>query len=61
MWFLALFLSDIINQYVVFTKVCNEQIAIHGRSQMVVLEAICIRKDRNVLNEYLSSKEKEVV
>lgn len=53
--------GDIINQYVIFTKVCNEQIAIHGRSQKAVLEAIRICKDRNVLNEYLSSKEKEVV
>ena len=32
--------GDIINQYVIFTKVCNEQIAIHGRSQKAVLEAI---------------------
>ena len=53
--------SDIINQYVIFTKMCNEQIAIHGRSQKAVLEAIRICKDRNVLSEYLSSKEKEVV
>ena len=52
---------DIINQYVIFTKVCNEQMAIHGRTQKAVLEAIRICKDRNVLREYLSSKEKEVV
>lgn len=53
--------GDIINQYIIFTKVCNEQIAIHGRSQKAVLEAIRICKDRNVLSEYLISKEKEVV
>ena len=53
--------GDIINQYVIFTKVCNEQIAIHGRSQKAVLETIRICKDRNVLAEYLGSKEKEVV
>ena len=53
--------GDIINQYVIFTKVCNEQIAIHGRSQKTVMEAIRICKDRNVLVEYLGSKEKEVV
>lgn len=53
--------GDIINQYVIFTKVCNEQIAIHGRSQMAVLEAIRICRDRNVLAEYLGSKAKEVV
>ena len=53
--------GDIINQYVVFTKVCNEQIAIYGRTKRAVLEAIRICKDKNVLKEYLESKEKEVV
>ena len=53
--------GDIINQYVIFTKVCNEQIALYGRTQKSVLEAIRICKDRNVLREYLESREKEVV
>ena len=53
--------GDIINQYVIFTKVCNEQVAIHGRTREAVREAIRICKDRNVLKEYLSSMEQEVV
>lgn len=53
--------GDIINQYVVFTKVCNEQVAKHGRTREAVQEAIRICKERNVLKEYLSSREKEVV
>lgn len=53
--------GDIINQYVVFTRVCNEQVAIHGRTREAVQEAIRICKERNVLKEYLSSREKEVV
>lgn len=53
--------GDIINQYVVFTKVCSEQIAIYGRAKKAIQEAIRICKDRNVLKEYLESKEKEVV
>ncbi|MDE7426006.1 MAG: hypothetical protein K2N51_20295 [Lachnospiraceae bacterium] len=53
--------GDIINQYVIFTKVCSEQIAIHGRTRRAILEAIHICKDKNVLKEYLESKEKEVV
>ena len=53
--------GDIINQYVVFTKICNEQVAIHGRTREAVQEAIRICKERNVLKEYLSSREKEVV
>lgn len=53
--------GDIINQYVVFTKVCTEQITIYGRNRKAILEAIRICKDKNVLKEYLESKEKEVV
>ena len=53
--------GDIINQYVIFTRVCNEQVAIHGRTREAVQEAIRICKDRNVLKEYLSGREKEVV
>ena len=53
--------GDIINQYVIFTKVCNEQMKKHGRTRKAVMEAIRICKDRNVLSEYLSSKESEVV
>lgn len=53
--------GDIINQYVVFTKICNEQVAIYGRTREAVQEAIRICKERNVLKEYLSSREKEVV
>lgn len=33
----------------------------HGRTRKAVMEAIRICKDRNVLGEYLSSKESEVV
>ena len=53
--------GDIINQYVIFTKVCNEQMKKYGRTRKAVMEAIRICKDRNVLREYLSSKESEVV
>ena len=53
--------GDIINQYVAFTKVCNEQMKKHGRTREAIVEAIRICKDRNVLKEYLSKKESEVV
>jgi hypothetical protein len=36
-------------------------VAIHGRTREAVQEAIRICKERNVLKEYLSSREKEVV
>ncbi len=53
--------GDIINQYVIFTKVINDQVRIYGRTRQAVVEAIRICKDRNVLKEYLESKEKEVI
>ena len=53
--------GDIIHQYVTFSKVCQEQVSIHGRTRKAIQEAIRICKDRNVLKEYLESKEKEVV
>lgn len=53
--------GDIINQYVIFTKVCNEQVKLYDRTKKAILETIRICKDRNVLKEYLESREKEVV
>lgn len=53
--------GDIINQYVIFTKVCNEQVKLYGRTKKAILETIHICKDSNVLKEYLESREKEVV
>ena len=53
--------NDIIYQYVTFTKVLNEQIVIHGRSERAVIETIRICKDADILKEYLSQREEEVV
>ena len=53
--------GDIVNQYVLFTKICNEQMKEHGRTRKAVMEAIRICKDRDVLREYLSNRESEVV
>ncbi len=53
--------DDIINQYIIFCKVFNEQTKQHGMTQKAVTETIRICKDRNVLREYLSDREKEVV
>ncbi len=53
--------GDIINQYVTFTKVINEQVGIFGRTREAITEAIRICKNQNVLKEYLNSREKEVV
>ncbi len=53
--------KNIIGQYIIFCKVYNEQRKKHGQTKKAVTETIRICKDRNVLKEYLESKEQEVV
>ena len=53
--------KDIIGQYIIFSKVYNEQRKLHGNTKQAVTETIRICKNRNVLKEYLESKEQEVV
>ena len=53
--------GDIISQYIHFTKIYDEQVRIYGRTQEAVLKAIRICKDQNVLKEYLTEREQEVV
>ncbi len=52
--------GDIINQYVVFTRILAEQVKIYGRGRKALEETIRICKERNVLKEYLESREKEI-
>ena len=53
--------GDIINQYVAFTKIYNDQIKLHGRTRKAVWETIHICRNQDVLKEYLEQREKEVV
>ena len=53
--------DDMINQYIIFCKVFNEQTKRHGMTKKAITETIRICKDRNVLREYLLDREKEVV
>ena len=53
--------NDIIGQYIIFTKVYNEQRKKYEATKEAILETIRICKDRNVLKEYLENREKEVV
>ncbi|MCI8528800.1 MAG: hypothetical protein HFH82_06565 [Lachnospiraceae bacterium] len=52
---------DIIGQYIIFCKVYQEQRKCYGNTREAVTETIRLCKDRNVLKEYLESREKEVV
>ncbi len=49
--------NSIIGQYIIFCKVYNEQRKKYGQTKKAVTETIRICKDRNVLKEYLESKE----
>jgi hypothetical protein len=53
--------GDIINQYVEFTKIYQEQVKLYERTRKAVLETIRICKDKAVLKEYLEKRESEVV
>ena len=47
--------EDIIGQYIIFSKVYNEQRKKYGRTEDAIKETIRICKDRNVLKESISS------
>lgn len=53
--------GDIINQYVTFTRIYNEQVRKFGRTRQAVLETIRICIGQDVLKEYLEDRGKEVV
>lgn len=53
--------DDIINQYIIFCKIFNEQTKQYGMTQEAVTETIRICRDRNILREYFLDREKEVV
>lgn len=44
-----------------FTRIFNDQMKIFGYTRKAVMETISICKNRNLLKEYLESREKEVV
>ena len=49
--------GDIINQYIVFCRIFDEQIKLYGRTKKAVDETIRICKDRDVLKDYLAKEE----
>ena len=53
--------GDIINQYVRFCHVLDEQIRIHGRTRKAVEETIRICQNEAVLSEYLERQKEEVM
>ncbi len=49
--------GDIINQYVKFTRIFDEQVFLHGRTREAVLETIRICRENDVLSDYLEKEE----
>ena len=52
---------DIISQYVDFAKVCNDQVQKYGYTRKAIEEIIRICIDKDVLAEYLKSREVEIM
>lgn len=52
--------SDILDQYVRFCRIADEQRELHGRSQQAIEETIRICTEQGVLAEFLGSRKKEV-
>ena len=53
--------GDIINQYVRFCHVLDEQIKVHGRNRKAIEETIRICQSEDVLYEYLERQKEEVM
>lgn len=52
--------GDVVSQYFEFTRICKEQYALYRDPRVAIREIFRICIERNVLREYLLSKEKEV-
>ena len=53
--------DNILDQYIKFTKISDEQVRLHGRSREVAAEIIRKCVDSNILKEFLLSREMEVI
>ncbi len=53
--------TDILHQYITFTKILMEQEEIYGRKKTAVEETIKICMNRDILSKYLGEREMEVI
>ena len=53
--------GNILDQYIEFTKICDEQVKLHGRTNKAIKEIIRICVEKDILKEFLISREKEVI
>ena len=52
--------NDIINQYIGFCRVFNEQVALYGRTLKAAKEIVRICRNMDILSDYLGERETEV-
>lgn len=52
--------QQILSQYITFCKISNEQVALHGRTELAASETIRICLEQDVLVPFLSARQKEV-
>ena len=52
---------NILDQYIGFTKVSDEQVRLYGRTHKAIVETLRICIENDILKEFLKSREKEVI
>jgi hypothetical protein len=52
---------DIINQYIMFCKVFNQQLKMYGYSEKTIRETLRICSDEGILAEYIKKMENEIM
>ncbi len=53
--------NDIIDQYIMFCRIVDAQIALYGRNRVAIENAIRICRSKDILAEYLRIRESEVI
>ena len=53
--------GNILDQYIEFTKICDEQVSLHGKTNKAIKETLRICIENDILKEFLMSREKEVI
>lgn len=53
--------GSIVDQYIAFSKIVDEQVKLHGRTGEALYETLRICRERKILKPFLDSREKEVV
>lgn len=53
--------GSIVDQYIAFRKIVDEQVKLHGRTDEALYETLRICRERKILKPFLDSREKEVV